>query len=174
MHGQGNFFDPRLDDADASSRSRPRTGFGARRDTTADLDHARSCPALQFYQLAMPAPTPPAGSFDARRRGARQGRLQRQGDSAPPATCRRCSPSRAGTCTRAAEIGIDDFQANRSPDGRYRTTPLGACGRTRRAASTTTAASRRSPTSSTTTTRRSTLGLTDAEKTDLVEYLKSL
>jgi hypothetical protein len=23
------------------------------------------------------------------------------------------------------EIGIDDFQANRSPDGRYRTTPLG-------------------------------------------------
>ena len=22
------------------------------------------------------------------------------------------------------EIGIDDFQANRSPDGRYRTTPL--------------------------------------------------
>jgi hypothetical protein len=25
----------------------------------------------------------------------------------------------------AAEIGIDDFQAKRSPDGRYRTTPLG-------------------------------------------------
>ena len=24
----------------------------------------------------------------------------------------------------AAEIGIDDFQANRSPDKRYRTTPL--------------------------------------------------
>ena len=24
----------------------------------------------------------------------------------------------------AAEIGIDDFQASRSPDGRYRTTPL--------------------------------------------------
>jgi hypothetical protein len=24
-----------------------------------------------------------------------------------------------------AEIGIDDFQANRSPDKRYRTTPLG-------------------------------------------------
>jgi cytochrome c peroxidase len=23
-----------------------------------------------------------------------------------------------------AEIGIDDFQANRSPDGRYRTSPL--------------------------------------------------
>ena len=23
-----------------------------------------------------------------------------------------------------ADIGIDDFQANRSPDGRYRTTPL--------------------------------------------------
>ena len=25
---------------------------------------------------------------------------------------------------RAEEIGIDDFQASRSPDGRYRTTPL--------------------------------------------------
>ena len=25
----------------------------------------------------------------------------------------------------AAEIGIDDFQASRSPDQRYRTTPLG-------------------------------------------------
>ena len=35
-----------------------------------------------------------------------------------------CTPSRAGTCTPRAEIGIDDFQANRSPDGRYRTAPL--------------------------------------------------
>ena len=25
---------------------------------------------------------------------------------------------------KASEIGIDDFQAKRSPDGRYRTTPL--------------------------------------------------
>lgn len=33
----------------------------------------------------------------------------------------RYSPSRDGQC---AEIGIDDFQSSRSPDGKYRTTPL--------------------------------------------------
>jgi len=34
------------------------------------------------------------------------------------------SPNRGGTCTRPAEIGIDDFQAKSSPDERYRTSPL--------------------------------------------------
>jgi cytochrome c peroxidase len=43
--------------------------------------------------------------------------------SAPRATCRRSLPSQAGTCT-PSDIGIDDFQANRAPDKAYRTSPL--------------------------------------------------
>ena len=43
------------------------------------------------------------------------------------------------------EIGIDDFQAERSPDRRYRTAPLRGLWTHRKAASITTAASRRSP-----------------------------
>ena len=73
------------------------------------------------------------------------------------------------------EIGIDDFQAERSPDERYRTAPLkGLVDAHRRAASITTAASRRCATWSTTTTAFFGLGLTRGEKADLVEYLKSL
>src|SRR6185295_440715 len=61
MHGQGDFYDPRLDDATKFPIA-ARNGFGhvkvARDQVTPKL------PALQFYQLALPAPTPPPGSYD--------------------------------------------------------------------------------------------------------------
>ena len=57
---------------------------------------------------------------------------------------------------KAEEIGIDDFQAQRSPDGRYRITPLRALWETRkihkRAGTITTGASLRCATWSTITT----------------------
>jgi cytochrome c peroxidase len=43
---------------------------------------------------------------------------------APRATFRRYSRNQAGTCTK--EIGIDDFQAKRGPDDRYVTAKLRA------------------------------------------------
>jgi hypothetical protein len=80
-------------------------------------------PALHFYQLAIPAPIPPTGSFDAK--GADRGRLVFDGK----AKCATCHVPPIFTepgwnMHTAAEIGIDDFQSSRSPDGRYRTTPL--------------------------------------------------
>jgi hypothetical protein len=74
----------------------------------------------------------------------------------------------------AEEIGINDFQARRSPDGRYRTTPLGGLWAHQkggffydgRFATLFDVVEHYN--------RFKGLGLSDAEKTDLVEYLKSL
>ena len=107
-----------------SSRSPRASGFGhvqRRRRGPHHLEAGRRCTSTSSRSRR---PTPPAGSFDARapRSAARSSSTARR--SARRATCRRSSPSPAGTCTPREEIGIDDFQANRSPDGRYRTTPL--------------------------------------------------
>ena len=80
-------------------------------------------PALQFYQLALPAPKPPRDSFDAR--AARAGKDVFNGAG----RCASCHVPPLFTepgwnMHTAAEIGIDDFQSQRSPDERYRTTPL--------------------------------------------------
>jgi cytochrome c peroxidase len=79
--------------------------------------------ALQYYQLSIPAPTPPAGSFDPA--AAQRGQALFSGK----ATCATCHVpplfSEPGWPMHAAsEIGIDGFQSGRSPDQRYRTTPL--------------------------------------------------
>ncbi|HEU5317603.1 MAG TPA: hypothetical protein VFX49_15930 [Chloroflexota bacterium] len=121
MHGNGVFYDPRLDDA---------TKFPvAAKNRFGHLDNPRldyitgKLAALHLYQLAIPAPKPPAGSFDAA--AAERGRVLFNG-AAQCATCH-VAPlfTEPGWNTHApSEIGIDDFQASRSPDGRYRTTPL--------------------------------------------------
>jgi cytochrome c peroxidase len=80
--------------------------------------------ALHFYQLAIPAPkAPEAGpAFDL---SAARGRTVFNGK----AQCARCHVPPLFTepglnMHTAEEIGIDDFQARRSPTGRYRTAPL--------------------------------------------------
>src|SRR6185436_13446107 len=69
MHGQGTFYDPRLNDATKFPIA-ARAGFGNVRSNP-DLITAK-LPALHFYQLAIPAPKPPKGSFD--RNAARRGK----------------------------------------------------------------------------------------------------
>jgi hypothetical protein len=120
MHGQGTFYDPRLDDP-VRFPIAAREGFG----------HVRSDPdlitgklaALQFYQLALRAPTPPRGSYDAaaaaRGRTLFAGKAKCAGCHVPP-----LYTEPGWNMHTAAEIGIDDFQAQRSPDQHYRTTPL--------------------------------------------------
>jgi cytochrome c5 len=120
MHGSGTFFDPRLNDA-AKFPIAAREGFGNVRNVP-DLITPK-LPALHFYQLAIPAPTPPAGSFDAA--AAARGAVVFSGQ----AKCSTCHVPPIFTepgwnMHTAAEIGIDDFQAKRSPDERYRTSPL--------------------------------------------------
>lgn len=120
MHGQGTFFDPRLDDA-AKFPIAAREKFGHVRSTPDRI--TPKLPALHLYQLSLPAPTPPDGSFD--RALADQGKALFEGK----ADCARCHVPPLYTepgwnLHTAEEIGIDSFQADRSPDGRYRTAPL--------------------------------------------------
>jgi hypothetical protein len=120
MHGQGTFLDARLDDA-LQFPVAARAGFGRVRNDP-DLITSK-LPALQFYQLSIPAPKPPRGSFDAA--AADKGQALFNGR----ASCSSCHVPPLFTepgwnVHTAEEIGIDDFQASRSPDRRYRTTPL--------------------------------------------------
>jgi hypothetical protein len=120
MHGQGTFFDPRLDDA-AKYPVAARNGSGhlqPEEDRVTPL-----LPALQIYQLTLPVPQAPRGSYDraAARRGETLfgGKAKCSGCHVPP-----LYTDPGWNMHTAEEIGIDDFQADRSPDGRYRTAPL--------------------------------------------------
>jgi hypothetical protein len=120
MHGKGTFYDPRLNDATQFPVA-ARAGFGNVRNTP-DLITPKLA-ALHLYQLAIPAPTPPPGSFDTA--AAARGKTLFN-DKASCATCH-VPPlfSEPGwNMHTGAEIGIDDFQANRAPDRHYRTAPL--------------------------------------------------
>jgi len=120
MHGQGTFYDPRLDDATRFPIA-AREKFG---HITAQEDLITpALGALQLYQLALPAPEPPRGSFN-RDAAARGGKLFN--DKAKCSTCHvpPLYTEPGWNMHTAEEIGIDDFQANRAPDQRYRTTPL--------------------------------------------------
>jgi hypothetical protein len=120
MHGKGTFFDPRLNDKEKFPIAVKTKDWNIRNDP--DLVTAK-LPALHFYQLSIVAPKPPAGSFDQAAAGRGQGIFNTKAD------CKRCHVPPLFTepgwpMHTAAEIGIDDFQAKRSPDERYRTTPL--------------------------------------------------
>src|SRR5689334_10911191 len=62
MRGNGVFFDPRLNDAQQFPIA-AAAGFANKRDPV-DLITAK-LPALHVYQLDIPAPPAPRGSFDA-------------------------------------------------------------------------------------------------------------
>jgi hypothetical protein len=170
MQGQGTFFDARLNNADQFPVA-ARAGFGNKRSTP-DLITPKLA-ALHFYQLAIPAPPPPAGSFDPE--AAARGEVIFNAK----ARCAECHVpplyTEPGWNThKAAEIGIDDFQANRSPDQSYRTAPLkglwthqkGGFYHDGRFATLLDVVAHYDQFFS--------LGLTDQEQNDLVEFLKSL
>ncbi|HET7811829.1 MAG TPA: hypothetical protein VFL16_14760 [Steroidobacteraceae bacterium] len=120
MHGQGTFFDPRLDDA-AQFPVAARNGFGhvqAEEDLITPL-----LPALQLYQLSLPVPKPPRRSYDHSMAQAGEalfnGKAKCSGCHVPPLFTEPGWNMHTGE-----EIGIDNFQANRAPDKRYRTSPL--------------------------------------------------
>jgi CxxC motif-containing protein (DUF1111 family) len=170
MHGKGTFYDPRLNDADQFPIA-AKAGFGNVRNVP-DLITPKLA-ALHFYQLAIPAPSGPPGSFDAG--AARRGQQLFEGR----ARCATCHVPPLFTepgwnMHTAAEIGIDSFQADRSPDRRYRTSPLkGLWTHTKGGFY----HDGRFPTLSAVVDHYNgflTLGLTDNEKRELIEYLKSL
>jgi hypothetical protein len=170
LYGQGTFFDPRLDDA-AKYPVAARARMGHK---TATPDRVTPhLAALHFYQLAIPAPTPPPGSFDPQ--AAQRGKALFSGQ----AQCATCHVPPLFTepgwnAHTGAEIGIDDFHASRSPTGHYRTAPLaGLFSRAKRGFY----HDGRFPTFAAVVDhydRFRKLGLQPAQKADLVEYLKSL
>jgi mono/diheme cytochrome c family protein len=120
MRGKGTFFDPRLDDAERFPIA-AREQFGHLQPEEDLITPA--LPALHLYQLSLAAPSAPRGSYD--RAAASRGR-EVFNNKARCATCH-VPPlfTEPGYNSHTAEeIGIDDFQAMRSPDGRYRTAPL--------------------------------------------------
>jgi hypothetical protein len=170
MHGKGTFFDPRLDDP-VQFPIAAANGFGNVRSDP-DLITGKLAD-LHLYQLALRAPSPPARSFDAA--AAARGRVLFAGK----AGCATCHVPPLFTepgwnLHLPSEVGIDSFQADRSPDRRYRTAPLrGLWTHTRGGFY----HDGRFPTLLAVVDHYDSfkgLGLTAQEKADLVEYLRSL
>ncbi|HEY8519185.1 MAG TPA: hypothetical protein VIN61_03820 [Gammaproteobacteria bacterium] len=172
MHGQGTFYDPRLDDASRFPVAAANDLGDVRHDP--DLVTPKLA-ALHFYQLSLRAPEPPKGSYDPR--AAKRGKALFAAEG--KARCARCHVPPLFTepgwnLHTPEEIGIDAFQAERSPDGRYRTTPLkglwahakGGFYHDGRFETLTDVVRHYDELQG--------LGLTEQETRDLVEYLKSL
>ncbi len=120
MHGLGTFYDPRLENEEKFPIA-ARNGLGDIRNAP-DLITPKLA-ALHVYQLAIPAPKPPDDTFDAdaaaRGEALFNGRAQCATCHVPP-----LFTEPGWNLHTAEEIGIDDFQAMRSPTERYRTAPL--------------------------------------------------
>ena len=174
MHGQGNFFDPRLDDA----RKYPvaaRLKTGHTRAPGEDKVTSKLGP-LHFYQLSLPAPKALPESFDKaaaeRGGGVFNGKARCASCHMPPLFTEPGWGLHTG-----AEIGIDEFQAQRSPDGRYHTMPLRALWDTKKIHKGGFYHDGRFATLADVVNhydRHFGTRLSEQEKTDLIEYLKSL
>lgn len=154
MHGQGNFSDPRL-------------GLDIRQSP--DLVAPRLA-ALAAYQHSIAAPAPPAGSFDGV--AAERGRIV-FGQS-----CASCHVGGSGTDNNTgrlhapAETGMDGAYAARTASKGYRTTPLRGLWQHPPYFHDGSAATLEAVVGHYDRVRK--LGLTPRQRTDLVQYLKSL
>ena len=170
MHGSGTFYDARL----ANKQQYPVSAKSGAFDTRGTPDKiSAKLPALHYYQLSIPAPKPPAGSFDA----AAAARGKRVFDGR--ASCARCHVAPTFTepgnnLHTPAEVGVDAFQADRSPTHMYRTAPLAGLWTHQRSGF---YHDGRFATLADVVDHYNALlklGLRDADKADLVEYLKSI
>jgi len=183
MHGKGRFFDPRLNNA-AQFPIAAANGFGDLPHISPDDDRVSAkLPALHFYQLALPAPTPrPGVDFDVA--------AAKRGDDlfSGKARCNACHVDPLWTepgwnLHKPSEVGVDSFQADRAPDHTYKTMNLAGIF-VRENGLFMDAANKgryyhdgRFKTLLDVVDHYDTLqglGLSGAEKSDLIEYLKSL
>ena len=118
MHGKGSFHDDRLNNSNY-----PIAVENSFWNVTNSPDLLTSkLPALKAYQHSIVAPKPPAGSFN--QPAATRGKAVFL-TKAKCATCHAAPLFADNILHTAEEIGIDDFEAKRSPTGKYRTMPLG-------------------------------------------------
>lgn len=156
MHGQGNFSDPRL---------------GVNIVQTPDLVTPK-LRALAEYQLSLNAPPAPEGSYDVA--AAQRGLAVFRG----AAECASChvgntfTDVNAGTLHAPSETGMDGAYAARTTQKAYRTTPLRGLWQHAPYFHDGSAATLVDVVEHYNSVRN--LNLTDAQKHDLVEYLKSL
>ena len=154
MHGQGNFSDPRL---------------GIDIKQSPDLV-APKLAALAAYQHSLAAPPPPAGSFDAT--AAARGR------EVFNRSCASCHVGGSGTDNNAgvlhtpAETGMDGAYAARTANKAYRTTPLRGLWQHPPYFHDGSAKTLEAVVEHYDRVRK--LGLTPAQRADLVQYLKTL
>jgi mono/diheme cytochrome c family protein len=119
MHGKGSFSDPRLNNPVKYPIAVENQFYNVINNP--DLVTSK-LPALRAYQHSIKAPKPPAGSFDHETAGKGLAVFLTK---AKCATCHKLPLLADNKLHTAEELGIDDFDAMRSPTGRYRTTPLG-------------------------------------------------
>ena len=154
MGGRGNFSDPRL---------------------KIDVKHSPDMvtpklPALREYQHSLPAPPPPAGSFDAAASGRGRGIFEK--------SCGSCHVGGSGTDNndgklhQPSETGVDGAYAARTATKGYRTTPLRGLWQHPPYFHDGSAATLPAVVAHYNKVRS--LGLTADQQRDLVEYLKSL
>lgn len=170
MHGKGNFSDARLNDPIKYPIAVENGFFNV--TNTPDLITSK-LPALKAYQHSIAAPKPPAGSFDVA--AAARGKAL----FINKAQCASChSPQTYANTTTIlktpAEIGIDDFEAKRSPTGKYRTPPLEGLFARAKGGFYHDGRFATIPDVIDHYNNFKSLNLTSSEKQDLAEYLKSL
>ena len=125
MHGIGRFFDPRLNDP-VQFPIAAKNGF-ANVNPTLDPNSdqiTKKLAALNAYQIDIKSPKISAGGFDPA--------AAARGDElfSAKANCNRCHLEPLWTepgwnLHTPNEVCVDSFQADRAPDHRYRTSPLG-------------------------------------------------
>lgn len=169
MHGIGTLFDSRLKDKAPYAVA----GKSGSWNTRGKPDRVTTkLASLHFYELAIPAPRPPKGPFDDS--AAARGHVLFEGK----AKCASCHVpplfTEPGSNLHApSDVCVDSFQADRSPTHMYRTAPLaglwshqkGGFYHDGRFATLADVVGHYNACLS--------LGLSDSEKLDLVEYLKS-
>jgi mono/diheme cytochrome c family protein len=156
MGGQGNFVDERI----GVSRTLP--------EGTPDLVRP-NLDALRDYQLSLAAPTPPANGFDGA--AAQRGRAVFDGAG----RCSSCHQGEKRTQEQlhaATEVGTDGTYATRTATKRYRTTPLRALFQHAPYFHDGSARTLDAVVDHYVTTLG--LNLTPGQRTDLIEYLKSI
>jgi len=120
MHGTGTFFDKRL----ADKAQFPVAAKSGSSNTRSTPDRVTSkLAALHFYELAIPAPKPPDGSYNKVASGRGRSLFDGKGK------CSTCHvpplfTEPGNNLHTPAEVGVDAFQADRSPTHMYRTAPL--------------------------------------------------
>jgi mono/diheme cytochrome c family protein len=168
MHGKGSFLDPRLNNPVKYPIAVENHFYNVVNNP--DLITSK-LPALRAYQHSIQAPKPPAGYFD------KQAAARGKSIFLTKAKCASCHalPLYADNILHtASEIGIDDFEAMRSPTGKYRTMPLGGLFAKAKGGYYHDGRFETLPDVVTHYNNHFKLNLTTKQKQDLVEYLKSL